>query len=57
MQKLEQGNYVEGLFSFIDKSPSPFHAIEAMKEMLTAAGFMEVQENKSWELEKGGSYF
>ena len=57
MQKLEQENYVEGLFSFIDKSPSPFHAIEAMKEMLTAAGFMEVQENKSWELEKGGSYF
>ena len=57
MQKLNQGNYVEGLFSFIDKSPSPFHAIEAMKEMLTEAGFIEVQENKSWELEKGSSYF
>ena len=57
MQKLEQENYVEGLFSFIDKSPSPFHAIEAMKEMLTEAGFIEVQENKSWELKKGGSYF
>lgn len=57
MQKLNQGNYVKGLFSFIDKSPSPFHAIEAMKEMLTEAGFIEVQENKSWELEKGGSYF
>ena len=57
MQKLNQGNYVEGLFSFIDKSPSPFHAIEAMKEMLTEAGFIEVQENKSWELKKGGSYF
>ena len=52
MQKLNQGNYVEGLFSFIDKSPSPFHAIEAMKEMLTEAGFIEVQENKSWELKK-----
>lgn len=57
MQKLNQGNYVEGLFSFIDKSPSPFHAIEAMKEMLTEEGFIEVQENKSWELKKGGSYF
>ena len=57
MQKLNQGNYLEGLFSFIDKSPSPFHAIEAMKEMLTEAGFIEVQENKSWELKKGGSYF
>ena len=57
MQKLNQENYVEGLFSFIDKSPSPFHAIEAMKEMLIAAGFREMQENKSWELEKGSSYF
>ena len=57
MQKLNQENYVEGLFSFIDKSPSPFHAIEAMKEMLIAAGFIEMQENKSWELEKGSSYF
>lgn len=57
MQKLNQENYVKGLFSFIDKSPSPFHAIEAMKEMLIAAGFIEMQENKSWELEKGSSYF
>ena len=57
MQKFNQGNYVEGLFSFIDKSPSPFHAIEAVKEMLSKAGFIEVMENKSWNLEKGGSYF
>ncbi len=57
MQKRNQGNYVEGLFSFIDKSPSPFHAIETTKEMLTEAGFMEVLENRSWNIEKGGKYF
>ena len=35
MQKLNQEQYVEGLFSFIDKSPSPFHAIDAIKEITT----------------------
>ena len=57
MQNLNQNKYVEGLFSFIDKSPSPFHVIETTKEMLTEAGFQEVQEKESWKLNKGGSYF
>ena len=57
MQKVNQGNYVEGLLQFMDKSPSPFHAIEMMKEMLANAGFVEVQEKDNWNLEKGGSYF
>ena len=57
MQKLNQENYVEGLFSFIDKSPSPFHAIEELKNKLLKAGFIEVVEKESWNLEKGGSYF
>ncbi len=57
MQKTNYGKYVEGLFSFIDKSPSPFHTIETTKEMLTKAGFTEVQENLSWNLENGRNYF
>ncbi len=54
---IKQEKYVEGLFSFIDKSPSPFHAIDALKDKLSGAGFIEIFENTSWNLEKGGSYF
>ena len=53
----KQGKYVDGLLAYIAKSPSPFHAIEAAKDMLTQAGFVEVLEKDSWNLEKGGSYF
>ncbi len=53
----KQGKYVDGLLAYIAKSPSPFHAIEEAKDMLTQAGFVEVLEKDSWNLEKGGSYF
>ena len=54
---IKQGNYVDGLLTYIGRSPSPFHAIEAAKNMLVQAGFVEVSEKEKWELEKGGSYF
>lgn len=57
MQQLQEKDYVKELFSYIDNSPSPFHTIETTRRMLTEAGFLEVQENQSWSLEKGGSYF
>lgn len=49
--------YVNGLLDYIQKSPSPFHAIEEAKNMLLAAGFQELQEQGDWSLSKGGSYF
>lgn len=57
MQQLQEKDYVKELFSYIDNSPSPFHTIETTRRLLTEAGFLEIQENKSWSLEKGGSYF
>lgn len=57
MQQLQEKDYVKELFSYIDNSPSPFHTIETTRRLLTEAGFLEVQENQSWSLEKGGSYF
>lgn len=50
-------NYVDGLFDYIKKSPSPFHTIETAKDMLLKAGFREIKEEANWTLEKGGSYF
>lgn len=40
--------HVVGLCRFIDASPSPFHAVETVAAMLTAAGFREVHEADDW---------
>jgi aspartyl aminopeptidase len=32
----------ERLVAFLNRSPSPFHAVEAVRAMLTAGGFVEV---------------
>ena len=47
----------EQLLDFIEKSPSPFHVIENMKDELLNAGFEELKENKRWNIKKGGAYF
>ena len=45
------------LLTFIKNSPSCFHAVAQMKDLLTAAGFKELRECESWNLERGGKYF
>jgi len=48
---------VKGLFDFIGKSPSQFHAIENQRQAFLTAGFEELQESKQWEILPGKSYF
>ena len=43
----------EELLKFIEKSPSPFHAVETMKEELLSEGYEEVKETEKWSLNKG----
>ena len=45
------------LFDFIEKSPSPFHAINAMSELLEQNGFVALQENQTWKLQPEGKYY
>ncbi|MDM8311522.1 aspartyl aminopeptidase [Clostridium cadaveris] len=49
--------YVKELFNFIEKSPSCFHAIEAIKDQLKSEGFVELLEGKTWSLEVGKKYY
>lgn len=46
-----------GLIDFIATSPTPFHAVETMAQRLSAAGFIALKENSSWQLEQGQGYF
>lgn len=45
------------LLTFIQKSPSCFHAIDTMRGMLKEAGYTEIRESETWKIEKGGKYF
>jgi len=48
---------VENLLGFIDNSPSPWHAVSTTVEYLAAAGFKELVETDSWDLDFGQSYY
>lgn len=45
------------LFSFIQASPSPFHAVANMKRGLDAHGYAQLLEGEEWRLEEEGKYY
>lgn len=49
--------YNSTLFDFLEASPTPFHAIEELENNFNTNGFIKLQENDSWFLEKGKSYY
>lgn len=44
------------LIHFIAKSPSTFHAVRGIKAAFLYAGFTEIREEDTWQIEKGGKY-
>ena len=42
---------------FLEGSPSCFHAIENMKNILSEEHFEQLQENRKWHVQPGGRYF
>lgn len=44
------------LVAFIKKSPSCFHAVANMKEMLMEQGYEELLEGSKWNVKPGGKY-
>lgn len=47
----------EHLTTFLEKAVSPYHAVEACKEVLESAGFEEVHLKNRWQIKQGGKYF
>ena len=45
------------LISFINDSPTSFHANDTVKRILNQAGYTELSESHSWELKPGGKYY
>ena len=50
-------DYNKELISFLDKSPTAFHAVSIIKKKLVASGYFELVESEKWELTEGGKYF
>ncbi len=48
---------IHDLLEFIDRSPTPFHAVKEMKDLLTQQGFTELKESNAWNLANNGKYF
>ena len=44
------------LIHFISKAPATFHAVRGIKAALLYAGFTEIREEDTWQIEKGGKY-
>ena len=47
--------YVRDMIEFVRKSPTAFHAVEAVRDMLE--GFQPLNEQERWHLEPGGRYY
>lgn len=54
---MNQPDLNQGLLTFLQKSPTPFHAVKSMAEKLTTAGFTRLYEKDEWNLRAGGRYF
>lgn len=54
MENLQLAN---NLIDFIYDSPTAFHAVATLKDMLNKEGFKELKEEEKWNLQKEGKYY
>jgi aspartyl aminopeptidase len=50
-------SFNQELLEFINNSPTPFHAVEQLRQQLLAEGFHQLHESENWDLQTGGNYF
>jgi aspartyl aminopeptidase len=54
---MQDTEYTDGLLKFIQASPTPFHAVAAMKHILDGEGFIQLKESEVWTTVKPGRYY
>lgn len=57
---MQNADFVNGLLDFVNRSPTPFHAVQAMVEKLQQAGFKRLTEKEQWTVkgqQDGARYF
>ena len=54
---MEQSPFNQGLMTFINASPTPFHAVATMEKALIKAGFERLDEGDVWSIDTSGAYY
>lgn len=49
--------FAKEIVAGLNKSITPFHAVDYSKGRLIEKGFQEIQEKDPWNLQRGGKYF
>ncbi|MBT3923042.1 MAG: M18 family aminopeptidase, partial [Nitrospina sp.] len=57
MNKETKINPTQNLLEFIDRSPTPFHAVQEMEDYLSGKGFKKLNETDFWDLIPNNKYF
>lgn len=47
----------ERFIHFVNRTGSPYHSVQAVRNILTNAGFEELHERTAWKMVRGGKYF
>ncbi len=56
-KQTEHTEQLQDLFTFIDGSPTAFHAVDNLEKMLEGAGYCRLEEKDAWTIEKQGKYY
>lgn len=54
---MKQNKLLKKLFSFIEESPTAFHAVMNLEKILDKEGFTRLEEKDSWQIAQGGKYY
>ncbi len=54
---LEQDIFNQQLLTFLDASPTPFHAVATAEALLVAQGFQKLDEKADWPIGNSGKYY
>jgi len=54
---MEHAEFNKDLLKFLNTSPTPWHAVDTMKQRLSAAGFQELDEREDWSLASNQGYY
>jgi aspartyl aminopeptidase len=57
MTSIEATKQAQDLLDFIDQSPSPWHAVSTVTELLRKNGFRPLLEDQHWDFGKRGKYY
>jgi aspartyl aminopeptidase len=50
-------NFNQSLLTFLQASPTPFHATQCMVDTLLSAGYTELFQDQAWQLKEQAGYF